>query len=76
MWLEKTFMRRNPDLEKRVADLYDDRLHYHNFGHVLRVIDAGARMLEQCREEGVTVDEEAVYYAILIMILSPIVVGP
>ena len=59
-------MRRNPDLEKRVADLYDDRLHYHNFGHVLRVIDAGARMLEQCREEGVTVDEEAVYYAILL----------
>ena len=56
-------MRRNPDLEKRVADLYDDRLHYHNFGHVLRVIDAGARMLEQCREEAAM---EAVYYAILL----------
>lgn len=59
-------MKRNPDLERRVAELYDDGLHYHNFDHVLRVIDAGARMLEQCRKEGVEIDEEAVYYAILL----------
>ena len=44
-------MKRNPDLEMRAAELYDDSLHYHNFSHVLRVIDAGAMMLEQCRKE-------------------------
>jgi len=59
-------MKRNPELEMQVARLYDDSLHYHNFEHVLRVIDAGERMLEQCREEGVAVDEQVVYYAILL----------
>jgi predicted metal-dependent HD superfamily phosphohydrolase len=59
-------MKRNPELEMQVAGFYEDSLHYHNFEHVLRAIDAGERMLEQCREEGVAVNEAVVYYAILL----------
>lgn len=59
-------MKRYPDLEKQAACLYDGQLPYHNFGHVKRVIDAGERILAQCRSEGVAVDEEIVYYAILL----------
>ena len=59
-------MNRHPDLEKQVAGLYDKRLPYHNFGHVLRVIEAGEKILAQCRIEGIAVDDEIVYYAILL----------
>lgn len=59
-------MKRNAELENRVAQLYDERLQYHNFGHVLRVLDAAEQLLVQCRSEGVAVDEEVVYYAILL----------
>jgi len=59
-------MNRDPDLEKQVAGLYDQHLPYHNFGHVLRVMNAGEKILAQCRSEGVVVDEDVVYYAILL----------
>jgi hypothetical protein len=59
-------VKREPDLERSVADLYDDRLPYHNFGHVLRVVDAGEKIMTQCRREGVPILEEVVYYALLL----------
>lgn len=52
-------------LEKIAAELYDPRLHYHNFGHIRYVLDAGNKILNSCRREGVEIDETVVYYAIL-----------
>ncbi len=57
---------RKADIEKRVAAFYDDRLPYHNFDHVTRAILAGEEIMESCREGGISFDEDAVYYAILL----------
>lgn len=59
-------MIRNADIEKRAAALYDDRLPYHNFDHILQVILAGEEIMEKCRADGVAFDEDAVYYAMLL----------
>lgn len=59
-------MIRNADIEKRAAALYDKRLPYHNFDHVLQVILAGEEIMEKCRADGIAFDEDAVYYAMLL----------
>jgi predicted metal-dependent HD superfamily phosphohydrolase len=58
-------MRRDPDLEAEVAELYSTTLPYHNFSHALDTILAAGRILEHCREELVPVDEQVVYLALL-----------
>ena len=58
-------MDREPELEKLAASLYDGKLPYHNFGHVERVLSAGEKIMANCREHGITVDEQTIYYAIL-----------
>lgn len=58
-------MRRNPDIEKLAAGLYQDDLPYHNFGHVIEVLSFAERIMKKCRQEGVDVDDEIVYLGIL-----------
>ncbi|MEX2524668.1 MAG: HD domain-containing protein [Gammaproteobacteria bacterium] len=59
-------MKKKADIEKRAAALYDDRLPYHNFDHVMRVLAAGKELMEKCRRGNIPFDEEAVHYAILL----------
>jgi len=59
-------MRRDETLETRVARLYDQALPYHNFGHALETVRAGAEIVAHCREDGVPIDEDVVYYALLL----------
>ena len=56
---------RNKELEKIASRYYNPKLPYHNFGHVVTVIRESERMLEKCRSQGIKVDEEIVYYALL-----------
>jgi len=58
-------MVRDEALEARAAQLYDDTLPYHNFGHALETVSSGAEIVSRCREEGVPIDEQVVYYALL-----------
>jgi predicted metal-dependent HD superfamily phosphohydrolase len=48
-----------------VAALYNPSLPYHNFAHALDAIGAGEIILQRCREDGVPVREQVVYYALL-----------
>jgi len=56
---------RNPDLEAEVAALYSDKLAYHNFQHALDTIAAADGITQKCIDEGIRVDAEVVYYALL-----------
>jgi len=56
---------RNKALEEQVAALYAPGLPYHNFEHAVTVMQTGEGMMSRCRAEGITVDEEIVYYAML-----------
>jgi predicted metal-dependent HD superfamily phosphohydrolase len=56
---------RNAQLEQAVAELYSDQLPYHNFNHVLRTLAAGAVLVESCLKEGIPINGEVVYYALL-----------
>lgn len=57
---------RDPKLEQRVARLYSDALPYHNFGHALVVAGAGEEIVRRCREEGIRIEDDVVYYALLL----------
>jgi len=56
---------RNKKLEKIASRYYNPKLPYHNFGHVVTVIRASELVLEKCRAQGIKVDEQVVYYALL-----------
>ena len=56
---------RNAHLEQVAAELYSDQMPYHNFNHVLGTVAAGAVLVERCLKEGVPIDSEVVYYALL-----------
>jgi hypothetical protein len=56
---------RNPRLEQVAAELYSDRMPYHSFTHVLAALAAGEVLVERCLKEGLRINVEAVYYAIL-----------
>ena len=56
---------RNKELEKIASRYYNPKLPYHNFGHVVTVIRESERMLEKCRAQGIQVNEDIVYYALL-----------
>ena len=56
---------RKPHLEQVAAELYSDQMPYHNFNHVLRTLAAGEVLVERCLKEGVPINSEVVYYALL-----------
>ena len=56
---------RNAHLEQVAAELYSDQMPYHNFNHVLETLAAGAILVERCLKEGVPINGEVVYYALL-----------
>jgi predicted metal-dependent HD superfamily phosphohydrolase len=58
-------MLRNPALEAEVAKLYSAELPYHNFEHALQAVKDAEQIVAHCREEGIRIDEQVVYYAIL-----------
>jgi len=51
-------------IEEKAEALYDQQLYYHNFEHAKQVTEAAMEIAKRCNEEGVEVDERAVYYAI------------
>jgi len=58
-------MIRNPALEQAAAMLYDSRLPYHNFSHVLETLLASRELVERCREADMDVEPGIIYPAIL-----------
>jgi predicted metal-dependent HD superfamily phosphohydrolase len=56
---------RNVQLEQVAAELYSDQMPYHNFNHVLRTLAAGEVLVERCLREGVPINREVVYCALL-----------
>jgi hypothetical protein len=56
---------RNAHLEQAAAELYSDQMPYHSFNHVLGTLAAGAVLVERCLKEGVPINGEVVYYALL-----------
>jgi predicted metal-dependent HD superfamily phosphohydrolase len=56
---------RDFDLESQVATLYSPELAYHNFQHALDTIDAAHNITLKCLDEGIRVDTQVVYYALL-----------
>ena len=43
----------------------NQRLHYHNFQHVLNTLEFGSKILIDCQSEQVTLRKQIVYLAIL-----------
>lgn len=58
-------MQRNDALEARASALYDAALPYHNFAHALDAVQAGELLVQRCRDDGVPIDANVVYYALL-----------
>lgn len=56
--------RRKPDLEQVAASLYGS-LPYHNFEHVRFTLRAAQRLIHRAHAEGITIDSEVVYLALL-----------
>jgi predicted metal-dependent HD superfamily phosphohydrolase len=56
---------RKPHLEQVAAELYSDQMPYHNFSHVLGTLAAAELLVERCLKEGVPINGEVVYYALL-----------
>lgn len=57
---------KNLDIEKAARELYDSSMPYHNFDHALEVAEAGQHIVDKCRVEGIDIDEEVVYLALLL----------
>lgn len=53
-------------LEQEAKKYYSPELHYHNFNHIVDVIAAGREIVDRCRDEGVRIDDDVVYYALLL----------
>jgi predicted metal-dependent HD superfamily phosphohydrolase len=56
---------RNAHLEQVAAELYSDQMPYHSFSHVLGTLAAGAVLVESCLKQGVPINCDVVYYALL-----------
>ncbi|MCX6741272.1 MAG: hypothetical protein NTY61_02645, partial [Candidatus Parcubacteria bacterium] len=50
---------------KLAAELYSDRLPYHNFLHALKAAEQGKEIVARCHEDGVKINDEVVHYALL-----------
>ncbi|XOU94673.1 MAG: HD domain-containing protein [Candidatus Kerfeldbacteria bacterium] len=60
----------SPEVQKEclleIAEkLYSPEMPYHNFEHAKDTIEAAKKIIERCKEEGLELDEEVVYYAML-----------
>ena len=62
---EKMDSIRNPEIEKIEEELYSKELPYHNFEHALKAVAVGLKIADKCIEEGMEVNKEVVYYALL-----------
>lgn len=58
-------MIRNPALEQAAAMLYESRLPYHNFSHVIETLLVSRELVERCREADMDVEPAVIYPAIL-----------
>jgi HD superfamily phosphodiesterase len=56
---------RNAQLEQAAAQLYSEQMPYHSFDHVRGTLTAAAVLVERCLREGVPLNGEVVYYALL-----------
>lgn len=56
---------RLPGLEADARALYSPALPYHNFDHIQDTLEAAAVIVERCQAEGIRIDVEVVYYALL-----------
>ena len=56
---------RNAHLEQVAAELYSDQMPYHNFNHVFGTLVAAELLMERCLKEGVPINGEVVYFALL-----------
>ena len=56
---------RDPELERAAHTLYSDRLPYHNFGHIEGTLAAADKTTGRCQAEGIRIDLELVYFALL-----------
>jgi predicted metal-dependent HD superfamily phosphohydrolase len=56
---------RDSDLELEVEALYSPALAYHNFQHARDTISAAEHITRRCLDEGIRVDHNVVYYALL-----------
>ncbi|MDA0823387.1 MAG: hypothetical protein O3C28_13325 [Proteobacteria bacterium] len=56
---------RDLDLELEVEGLYSPALAYHNFQHAQDTISAAEHITRRCIDEGIRVDHNVVYYALL-----------
>lgn len=52
-------------IEKIASEMYSSKMPYHNFGHAITVTRFSEEIIEKCKQEGVALDEKAVYYALL-----------
>ncbi len=52
-------------LEKIASTMYEPKMPYHNFGHAITVTRFSEGLIEKCRNEGIAVDENVIYYALL-----------
>ncbi len=53
-------------LEQRVAAYYAPELPYHNFNHALQAVANGRDIVSDCEREGIDIDAEVVYLALLL----------
>lgn len=56
---------RDTDLELLASEYYSATLPYHNFGHALASVQTGLAIAQDCRREGIPIDEAIVYCALL-----------
>lgn len=55
----------NEHIYKSARDLYNDKLHYHNFGHVIDVLDNAKTILKECDSNNIAYDTKVICHAIL-----------
>lgn len=52
-------------IEKLAAKYYNPDLPYHNFKHALTAARKGLEISQRCKKEGVSINKDVVYYALL-----------
>lgn len=52
-------------IERLAQERYNPDLPYHNFDHTLESIKEGQKIVARCKKEGIEINENVVYYALL-----------
>lgn len=55
----------NQHIYESARNLYSDKLYYHNFDHVIDVLDNAEKILKQCDNKNITYNKKIIYHAIL-----------